>query len=119
MADTPKNVETVSLLWRHGNFDMGLVDKRVGTLYNDNGTITYMINGLSLPYPVDQAITINPFNQVNVFANYTIKNRSLFPREQDPPVGQQSRQQPQPCRNYARRRGHDYRAFRAEFRAIS
>ena len=55
---------------------VGLVDKRVGTLYNDNGTLNYLINGITIPYPVDQAITINPFNLVNVFVNYTIKNTS-------------------------------------------
>jgi len=76
VADTPKNVETVSLLWRHQDWDVGLVDKRVGTLYNDNGTYTYLIDGIKIPYPVDQAITINPFNVVNVFANYTIKKGS-------------------------------------------
>ena len=76
VADTPKNVETVSLLWRHKNWDVGLVDKRVGTLYNDNGSLNYLINGAKIPYPVDQAITINPFNLVNVFVNYTIKNQS-------------------------------------------
>jgi iron complex outermembrane receptor protein len=76
VADTPKNVETVSLLWRHKDWDLGLVDKRVGTLYNDNATLKYLIDGAMIPYPVDQAITINPFNLVNVFANYTIKNAS-------------------------------------------
>ncbi len=76
VADTPKNIEAVSLLWRHKNFDLGFVDKRVGTMYNDNATFLYTINGIKIPYPVDQAITINPFNLVNVFANYTIKNQS-------------------------------------------
>ncbi|HUB34658.1 MAG TPA: hypothetical protein VMA31_16595, partial [Bryobacteraceae bacterium] len=78
VQDTPKNVETAALFWRHGDWDLGLVDKRVGTLYNDNGSITYKINGVSLAYPADQAVTINPFNLVNVFANYTIKNGSFF-----------------------------------------
>ncbi len=76
VADTPKNVETVSLLWQHQDWSVGLVDKRVGTLYNDNATLNYLINGISIPFPVDQAITIDPFNIVNVFVNYTIKNRS-------------------------------------------
>ncbi len=76
VADTPKNVETISLLWRRQNWDIGLVDKRVGTLYDDNGTYTYTIDGIKIPYPVDQAVTINPFNLVNVFFNYTIKNQS-------------------------------------------
>jgi iron complex outermembrane receptor protein len=76
VANTPKNVETVSVLWRHKDWDLGLVDKRVGTLYNDNATLKYLIDGAQIPYPVDQAITINPFNIVNVFANYTVKSGS-------------------------------------------
>jgi iron complex outermembrane receptor protein len=76
VANTPKNVETISLLWRRKNWDIGLVDKRVGTLYNDNGTLNYKIDGASIPYPVDQVITISPFNLVNLFFNYTIKNQS-------------------------------------------
>ncbi|MGA2147034.1 MAG: TonB-dependent receptor, partial [Bryobacteraceae bacterium] len=76
VADTPNNVETVSLLWRHRDWDVGLVDKRVGTLYNDNATLGYLINGISIPYPVDQAIKIDPFNLVNVFVNYTVKSGS-------------------------------------------
>ncbi|HLK64431.1 MAG TPA: TonB-dependent receptor [Bryobacteraceae bacterium] len=76
VANAPKNVETVSLLWRHNDWNFGLVDKRVGTLYNDNATLSYLINGISVPYPVDQAIKIDPFNVVNVFANYTVKTRS-------------------------------------------
>lgn len=76
VANAPKNVEGLSLLWRHKNFDLGLVEKRVGTLYNDNGSINYLINGIKVPYPVDEAIKISPFNLVNVFVNYTVKNAS-------------------------------------------
>ena len=78
VANTPKYVEAVSLLWRHKNWDVGLVDMRVGTMYNDNGTFTYLVGGIKIPYPVDQAITINPFNLVNVFVNYTMKNASFL-----------------------------------------
>ena len=78
VANTPRNVETATLFWRHGNFDLGLVDKRVGRLYDDNGTITYKIDGLSIPFPADQAIAIDSFNIVNAFANYTVKNGSFF-----------------------------------------
>ena len=77
-AQTPKNIETISLLYRHKNWDFGFVDKRVGTEYNDNGTLNYVIGGVSLPVPVDQAITIQPFTVLNFFANYTIKNESMF-----------------------------------------
>jgi iron complex outermembrane receptor protein len=76
VADTPKDVETVSLLWRNRNWDIGLVDKRVGRLYNDNASLMYLINGIQIPYPVDQAIKIDPFNLVNVFVNYTVKRGS-------------------------------------------
>jgi iron complex outermembrane receptor protein len=76
VASTPKNVESLAFLWRHKNWDVGLVDKRVGTMYNDNGSLTYQIGGIKIPYPVDQAITINPFNVVNVFLNYQIKSQS-------------------------------------------
>jgi iron complex outermembrane receptor protein len=78
VQDTPKNVETAAFFWQHANCDLGLVDKRVGTLYNDNGSITYKINGVPLSYPANQAVTINPFNVLNAFANYTIKNGSFF-----------------------------------------
>lgn len=78
VANTPKNVESLALLWRHKNWDVGFIDKRVGTLYNDNGSLSYLINGASIPYPVDQAITINPFSVLNVFVNYTIKNQSFL-----------------------------------------
>ena len=38
VANTPSNVEGVSLLWQHRNWDVGLIYKRVGQYYNDNGT---------------------------------------------------------------------------------
>ena len=53
-----------------------VVDKRVGTLYNDNATLNYLIDGVSIPYPVDEANKIDPFNWLNVFVNYTVKGRS-------------------------------------------
>jgi hypothetical protein len=44
-SDTPKNVEAASLLYQHRNWDIGFVDTRVGTMYNDNGTLNYLIDG--------------------------------------------------------------------------
>jgi iron complex outermembrane receptor protein len=78
VANAPRDVEAASLLWRHKNWDFGFVEKRVGTTYNDNGSLTYVINGIKIPYPVDEAIKIDPFNLVNVFVNYTVKNQSWF-----------------------------------------
>jgi len=74
VANTPSNIEGFSFLYQHGNYDMGITEKRVGQYYNDNGSLTYNINGLNLSYPVNQAVTINPFSLTNVFLNYTIKN---------------------------------------------
>jgi len=65
VANAPNNIEGLNLLWQHRNFDMGLTFKRVGRYYNDNGT-------------VNQAIQINPFELVNLFANYTVKNQSYL-----------------------------------------
>ncbi|HLW75466.1 MAG TPA: TonB-dependent receptor [Bryobacteraceae bacterium] len=78
VSNTPRNIETISLLWIHKNFDVGLVTKRVGSQYNDNGAINYTIPGLPLavPFPANQAVSIDPFTVVNLFVNYTIKNQS-------------------------------------------
>jgi iron complex outermembrane receptor protein len=76
VANAPKNVETASLFWRHNDWDFGVVDKRVGTLYDDNAQLNYLINGITIPYPVNQAVKIDPFNVVNVFANYTVRGSS-------------------------------------------
>lgn len=78
VANTPRNIEGFSLLWQHKNWDLGFTYKRVGQYYNDNGSLTYLINGIKVPYPVNQAITINPFNLTNVFINYTVKNSSYL-----------------------------------------
>jgi iron complex outermembrane receptor protein len=78
IANTPRNVETASLLWRHQNWSVGLVNKRVGSLYNDNGSRNYLIQGISLSYPVDNAIKIDPYDVVNVFVNYQVKSRSFL-----------------------------------------
>jgi hypothetical protein len=40
VQDAPSNVESLSLLWMHKNFDFGFIEKRVGQMYNDNGTLT-------------------------------------------------------------------------------
>jgi iron complex outermembrane receptor protein len=60
IASTPKNTEAIGLTYQVKNWDMGIFNKRVGTMYNDNGTL-------------NQAITIDPFNVTNLFFNYTFK----------------------------------------------
>jgi iron complex outermembrane receptor protein len=68
IATTPKNTEAIGLTYQKKNWDFGIFEKRVGTMYNDNSNIKVG--------PINQAITINPFNVVNFFANYTMKNGS-------------------------------------------
>ena len=63
VQNAPKNTETVGLTYQRKNWDMGFFNKRVGTMYNDNGS-------------TNQAVTINPFNITNVFFNYTVKSQS-------------------------------------------
>jgi iron complex outermembrane receptor protein len=76
VASTPRDVEGIAILWQHGSWDVGLINKRVGKMYNDNGSIKYLINGQKLPFPADEAISINPFDLTNAFVNYTIKSAS-------------------------------------------
>ena len=78
VANTPSNVEGISALWQHRNYDFGLTWKRVGTYYQDNGSLSYKINGISIPFPVDEAYKIQPWNLVNFFVNYTVKTSSHF-----------------------------------------
>ena len=68
VATTPKDTEAIGLTYQKRNWDMGIFEKRVGTMYNDNSNIK--------TGPINQAITIDPFNVVNFFANYTVKGGS-------------------------------------------
>jgi iron complex outermembrane receptor protein len=65
IANTPKNTEAIGLTYQQKNWDVGMFNKRVGTMYNDNGTI-------------NQAVTINPFNVTNLFFNYTVRGDSFL-----------------------------------------
>ena len=65
IANTPKNTEAIGLTYQVKNWDLGMFNKRVGPMYNDNGTI-------------NQAVTIDPFNVTNAFVNYTFKGDSYL-----------------------------------------
>lgn len=65
IANTPKNTEAIGLTYQMRNWDMGVFNKRVGPMYNDNGTN-------------NQAIAIDPFNVTNLFLNYTFKGDSYL-----------------------------------------
>ena len=76
VANANSDVEGLALLLGHKKWEIGYTYKRVGTMYNDNGSLSYVINGIKVPYPVDQAIKLDPFPISNIFFNYTIKNAS-------------------------------------------
>jgi iron complex outermembrane receptor protein len=60
IADAPKNTEAIGLTYQVKNWDLGMFNKRVGPMYNDNGTN-------------NQAVAIDPFNVTNLFMNYTFR----------------------------------------------
>ncbi len=80
VANTPTDIEGLNLLYQHRNWDIGYVFKRVGSYWQDNGSLSYAIPGaaLPIPYPVDMAAKINPWSLVNLFFNYTVKGSSAL-----------------------------------------
>jgi iron complex outermembrane recepter protein len=65
VANTPTDVETEGVTYQHKSLDLGMFNKRVGTLYQDNGAYH------------NQA-TINPFSVTNAFLNYTLRTGGRF-----------------------------------------
>jgi iron complex outermembrane receptor protein len=65
VSQAPRDTETVGLSYQQSNWDLGFFNKRIGLMYNDNGSI-------------HQAVKIDPFNMTNMFLNYTIKSLSEF-----------------------------------------
>ena len=65
VANAPGYTETAGLTWQEKNWDVGLLSKRIGKMYNDNGS-------------VNQAIPIAPWSVSNLFLNYTVKNSSFL-----------------------------------------
>jgi len=65
VANAPRDTGTVGMTWQRKNWDVGFFEKRIGQMYNDNGS-------------VNQAIPINPFSLTNLNVNYTVKNNSFM-----------------------------------------
>lgn len=68
VAGAPSNTETLGLNYQQAEWNTGLFAKRVGTLYNDNGS-------------THQAFTIDPVVLTNLFVNYSIKNPTNFAKQ--------------------------------------
>jgi iron complex outermembrane receptor protein len=63
VQNAPNDTETIGITYNVGSWNVGLFSKRVGDMWNDNGSI-------------HQAIPIDPFNITNLFLNYTVKGSS-------------------------------------------
>ncbi|AEK60080.1 TonB-dependent receptor domain-containing protein [Collimonas fungivorans] len=68
VAGAPSDTETLGLNYNRGGWNIGWLNKRVGTMYNDNGS-------------VHQAVKISPFTISNLFVNYTIKRPAQFVKQ--------------------------------------
>jgi iron complex outermembrane receptor protein len=63
VANTPANTEDFGLTYSGRGMDFGMFNKRVGSMWNDNGTF-------------NQVVPIAPFSVTNLFFNYTVRNGS-------------------------------------------
>jgi iron complex outermembrane receptor protein len=55
----------LGITYQHRALDLGIIEKRVGNYYDDNGTYHNQVH-------------IDPYNNVNLFLNYTIRKNSFF-----------------------------------------
>jgi iron complex outermembrane receptor protein len=65
VADTPGYTQGLGLTYQAHGVDVGVIEKRVGAYYDDNGSYH------------NQAY-VAPFNNVNLFLNYTLRKFPLF-----------------------------------------
>ena len=65
VADSPTYTQGLGVTYQAHGMDLGIIEKRVGDYYNDNGTYH------------NQAY-VAAYNNVNLFLNYTIRKNSLF-----------------------------------------
>jgi iron complex outermembrane receptor protein len=67
VQNAPSDTETIGLTYNFGSWNLGFFNKRVGKMYNNNGSIR-------------QAVAIDPFDITNLFVNYTLGGSSKFSR---------------------------------------
>jgi iron complex outermembrane receptor protein len=65
VQNAPRDTETVGVTYNMRSWNLGFFNKRVGRMYNDNGS-------------AHQAIAIDPFNIANLFVNYALRGSSKF-----------------------------------------
>jgi iron complex outermembrane receptor protein len=70
VANTPSDTEAFGLTYQQKHFDLGIFDKRVGPMWNDNSLAS---GGVA-----NQVIPINAFSTTNLYLNYVLRNGSRF-----------------------------------------
>ena len=63
VQNAPSDTETIGLTYNISQWNVGLFSKRVGQMFNDNGSL-------------HQAVPIDPFDLTNFFVNYTLRGGS-------------------------------------------
>jgi iron complex outermembrane receptor protein len=69
VASTPGNTEGLGLTYQQKYLDFGIFNKRVGSMWNDGGKGSTVIN---------QYVPIDAFNLTNLFFNVTMRKGSFF-----------------------------------------
>jgi iron complex outermembrane recepter protein len=65
VTDTPSYTQGLGVTYQARGMDLGVLEKRVGSYYDDNGTY-------------HNQVYVAPYNNVNLFLNYTLRNESMF-----------------------------------------
>ncbi len=65
VANTPAYTEGLGVTYQQRNLDLGVFQKEIGPMWSDNKTF-------------HNQVAISPFNLVNLFLNYTVRNNSIF-----------------------------------------
>ena len=75
VADTPSYTQDLALTYQNKGWDLGIIEKRVGSYYDDNANGPVVGNNGGIYH---NQIYIAPNNNVNLFLNYTIRRGSFF-----------------------------------------
>jgi iron complex outermembrane recepter protein len=65
VTDTPSYTQGLGLTYQGRGLDLGIIEKRVGDYYNDNGSYHNQVH-------------VAPYNNVNLFLNYTLHARTRY-----------------------------------------
>ena len=65
VADAPSYTQDLAMTYQAHGLDLGIVEKRVGDYYDDNGSY-------------HNQVSVAPYNNVNLFLNYTLRKNRMF-----------------------------------------